>query len=210
VSVLPAPSFPPVFGEDSASRVVRIVKFYAGCSLSKRRQDLAALVGRGVDDESVVTWATNCATFALGVLAAAGFDYAPLKTPLKNGMEFSLLAAVGHKFDAWRDLVKDGPPKSGAIMWYRTPERVGQSPKNDDHAEFLLGSLAGWIGLHGGGGRANNLISGETGDVRTSLSRPMYMWLDPNALGLPDASASDSGQPVAGGGNDPDATFRPT
>lgn len=186
MSVLPAPQFPPVVGESGAQRIVRIIRSFNNCSLSSRREELAALVGRGIDDESVVEWQTNCCTSALAILFAAGCGYSGLALPLKNGLEFELLEALGDYYSAWRTLAKDGPPKPGALCWYE----IGGT--NDDHVEWELDN-----GDHGGGGRADNEITVEHGPVAQSLGRPMKAWLDPDAIGLPDAVAQDGGDPVA-------------
>lgn len=175
--ILPAPSFPPRAGETGGARIARIMQVYAGCSLSSRRDELAALVGRGIDDESVVQWATNCATFALGVLFAAGCPFDGLKAPLKNGLEFSLLVTLGDHYGAWRIAVPSEYPPAGALMWYRI------AGTNDDHVEIMLQPPD----HHGGGGRAGNAISSEIGNVHVSVGRPLYKWLDPAAIGLPDA-----------------------
>jgi len=186
MSVLPAPQFPPVVGETGGQRIARIVKAYVGCSLAVRREDLAALVGRGIDDESIVTWETNCCTFFLGVLTAAGLDFPALKVPLKNGEEFGVLVAIGDHFNAWRVPAPSELIPEGAGLWYHV------SGKNVDHVEAVLAPPDG----HGGGGRTNNAIEEETGDLHWGAGRPLYKWLDPSALQLPDAMASDGGDPV--------------
>ena len=182
--ILPAPVFAPVVGEDSGARVVRIVRSYVGCSLSVRIQDLAALVGRGVNDSGIVSWKTNCATFMLGVLFAAGCPWDGLKRPLKIGTAFSVLVSLGQAYNAWKDPTVDGPAVPGSGLWY---EIVG---KDDDHAEFHLGGLDGQE--HGGGGRADNLISIGDSPEATSLDRPMHRWLDVRMISLPDAAAPDN------------------
>jgi hypothetical protein len=181
--ILPAPIFAPVIGEDSGARIVRIVRSYVGCSLSNRCSDLAALVGRGVDDSSIVAWKTNCAVFVLGVLYAAGCPWPVLQRPLTVGTAFSVLVSLGQFYNAWKNPVTEGPPIPGAAMWYETPG------DNDDHAEFHLGGALG--DEHGGGGRADNLISIGDSPEATSLSMPMHRWLDIQMIGLPDATAPE-------------------
>jgi hypothetical protein len=172
-----APSFPPILGESGGDRIVRIVRAFNGCSLLNRREDLAGLVCRGVDDESVVTWTTNCCTFALGVLAAAGCDFPALWVPLKNGMEFELLEDLGTYYQAWHIPSPGDVMPPGALIWYEI------SGENDDHVEFFLSAPD----EHGGGGRTNNEITIGNGDFHTSWSRPIHKWLDPSSLRLPDA-----------------------
>jgi hypothetical protein len=181
VSILAAPTYALVPGESPGRRIARIVGLYAGCSLSARREELAALVGRGVCDESIVAWQTNCATVALGVLAAAGVQHRVLSTPTANGRAFSDLVQLGVDLGAWRDPATDGPPVMGAALWYAL---AGQ---NDDHVEFLVDPGGP---VHGGGGRPNNAVTVATGPVALSCGRPLHRWLDPERLGLPVAEAT--------------------
>jgi hypothetical protein len=202
MAVLPAPVFAPVVGETSSMRIVRIMKSYEGCSLSARRADLAALVGRGIDDELVVEWKTNCETFALGVLFAAGIDLVELCIPLRNGREAEVLDAIDKKFHAWRTAATSESPPAGALMHYRSSPyrtRADGSTIYDDHVEFMLEApdLHG-LSLHGGGGRENNEITIERGNIHFSAGKPLCRWLDPVALNLPDAAAPDTGDPVSG------------
>lgn len=198
--ILPAPVFSAVVGETSSSRIVRIVKSYDGCSLSSRREDLAALVGRGIDDEEVVTWVTNCETFALGVLFAAGLDYLPLMSPLKNGREGELIEGIGQAFKAWRVAAPSESPPAGALMHYRSnPYRTRDdgSVIYDDHVEFMLEApdLNG-ASLHGGAGRTNNEVTVERSNIHFSVGKPLYRWLDPVALNLPDAIVVETTDPI--------------
>ena len=186
--ILPAPVFMPVAGESSGDRIDRVVRNYAGCSLSNRRNDLAALVGRGVDDESMVTWETNCLTFALGVIAACGSDVAELHEHIPNGREYVALNPLVKRAGGW-ELFSGQPVKTGSLMHYRSvPYRVNAAGETvyDDHYEFKL--LAS--DEHGGGGRANNEITVEHGDWSHSVGRPLYEVLDPDGYGLPDANAA--------------------
>ena len=187
--ILPAPVFIPVLGEDSGARVVRIVRSYVGCALhdpahpllpNSRFVDLAALVGRGVDDESIAYVSTNCGTFSLGVLKAAGCQHKLLTQKYVSGMAIAWLNEIGQYFSAWRTIAKDGPPLPGCLCWY---EIAGL---NDDHVEWELDN-----GDHGGGGRADNGITVEHGPVTLSLGRPMKAWLDITSL-LPDTIVTDS------------------
>lgn len=183
--ILPAPVFPLVPGEPPGDRLARLVRQYDGSSLHSRREELAALVGRGVDDESVIAIKTNCAMFALGILAAAGCTHHLLSRQYENGMAFAWLVQIGDDLDAWRDPAKDGAPVTGAVLWY---ELAGQ---NDDHAEFLV-DVSGPV--HGGGGRPDNAITVAVGPVALSCGRPIHRWLDPSALGIP--VAEEAGEDV--------------
>lgn len=151
-----------------------MVRRYEGDSLSSGRSALGVLVARGVDDpEAVVGIKTNCATFALGVLWAVGVRHPLLRKPYVDGMAFAWLDQIGRDFNAWRGL--DEAPIKGAILWYRTEGR------NDDHAEFFLSPPD----EHGGGGRVDNAIAIIRSDISTSSGRPLYQWLDPQALPAP-------------------------
>lgn len=187
--ILQALVFAPVVGEDSGSRIDRVVRSYAGCSLSVRTKDLAALVGRGVDDESMVAWETNCLTFALGVIAACGSDVAELREHIPNGREAIALDPLVKRAGGW--VVYEGQPvKTGSLMHYRSvPYHVNAAGETiyDDHYEFKLRAPD----EHGGGGRANNEITVEHGDWSHSVSRPLHEVLDPDGYGLPDATVPE-------------------
>ena len=189
--ILPAPSFPPVVGESPGARVARITRSYVGCSLHERFDELAALVGRGVDETSVATWENNCCTFVLGVLSAAGLTFPPLQVPLVNGREFGVLEAIGDHFNAWRVPAVSELIPTGAILWYHV------DGKAIDHAELMLTPPD----EHGGAGRKDNGVAAGQSDVHTSEGRPLYRWLDPDALNLPDANVETA---------DTDAPTRPS
>jgi hypothetical protein len=182
---LPSFDFPP--GEGRGDRLARIVRFYVGSSLSNRRDELGALVARGVDDPTaVVSIKTNCATFSLGVLAAAfgSVDaarqaHALLATPYQNGMAFVWLMEIAASWGAW---VKAAPGQIvpvGACMHYGTPGL------NNDHAEWMLAEPD----AHGGGGRTDNAVTLGQSDPHTNLGRPLLQWLDPEKVPIvfPDA-----------------------
>ena len=169
----PLPLISIVPGETGGQRIARIVRAYVGCSLSSRSSDLAALVCRGVCDESFARVQTNCAVFALGVLAAAGVVDPVLATPTAIGAAFSDLVTLGYRHVAWTAPQAQELPV-GAWMWYRI------SGTNDDHVECYLGG--GW---HGGGGRPNNAITAGTSSYAISNGRPLWRWLDPEMLQIP-------------------------
>jgi hypothetical protein len=185
--ILPAPMFPPMLGEDAGQRIDRVVRAYAGCSLSIRTKDLAALVGRGVDDEDMVNWNTNCLTFALGVIAACGSDVAELRQHIPNGREYVALSPLVKRAGGWALYLTGQSVKTGSLMHYRSvPYRVNAAGETvyDDHYEFKLSGAD----EHGGGGRANNEITVEHGDWSRSVGKPLYEILDPDGYGLPDLS----------------------
>lgn len=172
-------------GESAGDRIARIVRIYEGCSLSNRKGDLAALVCRGVCDESFVNLQTNCAVFALGVLFAAGVVDPVLTDPTAVGAAFSDLVTLGYRHVAWQPPRAEALP-AGAWMWYRV------AGTNDDHIECYLGN-----GKHGGGGRPNNAITIGDSSYAISNGRPLWRWLDPDLLQIPTVQvASDSsGEP---------------
>jgi len=180
-SNVPVNQQPLLANESPADRIVRLVKSHVGCNLSTRRDELGKLVARGVDDpNAVVTVSTNCATSALGIMAEAGVRDPILNKKYVSGMAVSWVRQIGINTGA---LVKfDGKtmPKRGALMRYNTPGT------NNDHVEWCLSDVdANGIADHGGGGRANNAITEGTGNVLTSLGRPMQEWWDPDKLGIP-------------------------
>lgn len=175
--ILPKPQYKPNPGESPGQFIARIVMDYVGCSLSQNRQKLAALVGRGVDDESIVGIKTNCATFALSTLYAAGCPHTLLAEPYKIGMAFAWLDQIGRDLGAWMPFAGTLPPV-GAVCHYA----IGGT--GDDHAEFVLDQS----GLHGGGGRSQNAITISTDHppLAYNWGRPMVRYLDPSKLSLPD------------------------
>lgn len=173
------PSLP---GESAGDKLARTIKKYVGCSLSNRRDELGKLVARGVDKpEAVVTITTNCATTALGVMAEAGVKHPLLAKPYVSGMAIAWVRQVGIDRGA---LVKytgpTGPqPKVGSLLRYNT------AGTNNDHVEWLLSPIAAdGTADHAGGGRANNAVTLEHGNVLTSWNRPLVEFWDPNKLGI--------------------------
>lgn len=180
-SKIPLASEPSVPGESPGQKLIRILKRYVGCSLTTRRADLADLVSRKVDKpEAVVGIATNCATSALGVMAKGGVKHPLLNKPYVNGMAIAWVRQIGIDLGALVKYDPKGPqPKPGSLLRYNTPGT------NNDHVEWLLGPIGpGGVAEHGGGGRGNNAITSGTGDVRTSLGRPLLEWWDPDKLGI--------------------------
>jgi hypothetical protein len=135
-----------------------------------------------VNDQSFVHVASNCATFALGVLACAGVVAPELQEETKIGAAFSDLVAVGYRFAAWEVPHESVAIPVGAALWYRI------DGTNDDHVEFQLDG-----GQHGGGGRVGNAVTVETGPVLLSMGRPLYRWLDPDRLEIATVQAASAG-----------------
>jgi hypothetical protein len=184
----PLPSFDFVAGESRGARLARIVSFYVGCSLSNRRAELGALVARGVDEaERVVGIKTNCATFSLGVLAAAFGSVAAaraahplLATPYRSGQAFVWLMKIGNDWGAWTKPRPGLSLPAGACMHY------GTAGTNDDHAEWMLDPPQ----RHGGGGRPNNAVTSGQSDPRWNAGRPLIAWIDPERVPINLQAAS--------------------
>lgn len=176
-------------GESPGQKLARIVRSYAGCSMSFRADDLGALVARGVDDPNVVIHVTtNCGMFALGVMAQAGVNSPILDRKYVTGMAIAWLREIGLKLGALLQYTgPHGPqPKLGALLRYNT------AGKNDDHVEWMLSDIdAGGHAEHGGGGRTNNAITvcaadapNNAGLVTWNYGRPLVEFWDPDKLGI--------------------------
>jgi len=175
-SPVPAAVIPP------GDVLVSVIKKYVGCSLSNRRAELGKLVARGVDDpEAVVGISTNCATTALGVMHEAGVKHPLLSKKYISGSAIIWVRQIGTDLGA---LVKytgpNGPqPKVGSLLRYNTPGT------NNDHVEWMLSPMAAdGTADHAGGGRPNNAITLEHGNVLSSNKRPLVEFWDPDKLGI--------------------------
>lgn len=170
-------------GESAGEKLARIVKFYAGCSLHHRVDELGKLVARGVDEPGkVVGVRTNCGMFALGVMAEAGVDDPLLDRPYVTGQAIAWLRQIGLNRHALRTYsgAKGPQPKLGSLLRYNT------HGKNDDHVEWLLSDVdALGQAVHGGGGRTDNGIT-VTGKslITWNYGRPLVEFWDPDLLGI--------------------------
>lgn len=179
-------------GESAGEKLARIVKYYAGCSLSARVEELGKLVARGVDDPGrVVGIKTNCGMFALGVMAEAGVDDPLLDKPYVTGMAIGWLRQIGINRGALVKLEHPGmlgvhKLPVGALLRYNT------AGKNNDHVEWLLSEPdAKAHAQHGGGGRTNNAITVTAADaaanaglITWNFGRPLVEYWDPAKLGI--------------------------
>lgn len=178
--------------ETPRQRLIRWVKSMNGCSLSNRLTDLQGLVCRGVDDVSLGSWQwkTNCATSALGFLAAicgsvqaAGQCHPNLSKRSLIGTSMSWIMQIGYDLNAMVPYKgKSGPqPQPGDLLHYAI---LGTG---DDHVEFLLGEPDPITGaaVTGGGGRPNNAITFGNGNAFASWSRPLQGFLNLDALDIP-------------------------
>lgn len=171
-------------------RICAIVRHYAGCSLSNRRDELAALEGRDFPDTEapdvdpdyggmVVQLRTNCATFALGVLGAACLSWAEaaevhplLVTPSQIGTAVSWIRTIGFNRGVLKQYVSRSQLRAGVVVRY-------WSGGNNDHIETLLSDVdIDGTAEHGGGGRANNEITVGRSNILTSYGRPIVEVLD--------------------------------
>jgi len=161
----------------------------AGASLHARRDELTGLVARGVDEpewaNQVVTWRTNCATSALGFLAAVCGDVGSARACHRllaersvNGMSMAWLMQIGYDLHAWIP-AEQWTPRAGDLLHYGTPGR------NDDHVEWCLSEPVALVADHGGGGRADNAITVEHGPIVSPLGRPLRAYLNLDALDIP-------------------------
>jgi hypothetical protein len=164
-----------------------------GASLHAWLPDLTGLVARGVDEPTwaaqVVQWKTNCATSALGFLAAICGDvdaakalHPLLATRSVNGMSMPWLMQLGHDAGAWVTYagMSGRQPRAGDLLHYGTP---GQ---NNDHVEWCLSDpTPAGAADHGGGGRPDNLISVGNGSIVSSAGRPLLAFIDLDKLTIP-------------------------
>jgi len=165
----------------ASDRIVSIVSSYVGCSLEHDTDRLAELVARGVDHPgSIVRVKTNCGTFALGVLHAAGVPHELLEHKYRNEMAIAWIIQVANDCGAIRYPKRDGQPPAGALLHYWV--RQGTKTVNH-HVEFCLETpTATWIARHAGGGRPKNAITDGVSDIRWNASRPLQAWYDPDEL----------------------------
>src|ERR1700748_1464555 len=169
-------------GESAADKIVRLVNGYVGCSLSERKEDLAKLIARGVDDPNiVVTISTNCGMFSLGILALAGAQDPLLDKKYVSGMAIAWIRQIAINLGALVKYTgKNGQqPKRGDLMHYFT------NGKNDNHVEWCLSDPdENGIAEHGGGGRSNNAITKSTSTIYTNYYRPLEEFIDCDKLGI--------------------------
>ena len=176
--------------ETPRQRLVRWVMKLSGVSLTNRLPELQGLICRGVDPVSLQSWAwkTNCATSALGFLAAicGSVDEAVACHPLLGkvspiGMSMPWIFQIGHDLNAMIPYTKDGQqPQPGDLLHY------GVVSQNIDHVEWMLGSPDATGMVHtGGGGRPNNAITNGQSYLYASWSRPLQHFLDLDKLSIP-------------------------
>jgi hypothetical protein len=178
-------------GEAPGDKLARLVRPYVGSSLLTRRYELGLLIARGVDKpEAVVTIATNCAMFALGILAKAGANHDLLDAPYVDQMAMAWVLKIARDLGALVTC-KPGAPlpplKPGTLLHYHT------AGKNDDHVEWLLGTPdpATHKADHAGGGRPQNAITlvtagapNNAGLISWNFGRPLESYVDPDKLGI--------------------------
>src|SRR5574343_1935896 len=156
----------------SGDTFVELVNKYVGCSLLARKDELATLVCRGVDNPAqAVQIKTNCVMFSLGIMHEAGVNHDLLSQPYKSGMAIAWLRTIGKDLGALKKFSKSEMPKKGALLHYFTPG------KNDNHVEGLLSDVdATGCAEHGGGGRSNNAITSSSSTILFNYGRPLQEW----------------------------------
>lgn len=171
---------PPITRSQAA--IVDCVRSYVGFSLEHNAESLRAFIARGVDDPGAILseGVSDCGLFALAVWHAMGVNHELVRAPYQSGKAVTWLLEIASDLNAVRRPLRDGPPKPGALMHYKT------SGRNNDHVEFCLSFPyvrgAMWIAQHGGGGGAHCAIGSSQSDVKWSWSRPMQAWFDPDIL----------------------------
>lgn len=178
-------------GETPRQRLVRWVTKCNGISLSNRLPELKGLICRGVDPVSLGSWMwkTNCATSALGFMAAICGDMSSALTvhPILArqsviGMSMPQVMQIGYDTGAIvKYLGPDGPqPKAGDLLHFAI---LGT---NDDHVEWALSEPdESGHATTGGGGRPNNAITCGAGFVRASWARPLQHFVNLDAMNIP-------------------------
>ena len=177
-------------GETAGQQVARIVRALVGISLVHDHDKLVQLflINERPDRAAIVaSMKTNCGTFMREVWALAGCDDSLILCPYTIGM------AVAWDLEAAR--------KCGALVdgsqWKSIEEgwglHYGNPGKNNDHMEFSLGFPDSATGVcdHAGGGRLNNAITLETGDVRWSLGRPLLNAINPEKMATSPATGDN-------------------
>ena len=150
---------------------VEMVRSFVGCSLSARRDELAALVCFPGDEPAVdVTIRTNCAMFALGIWRALGCKHPLLLGKYKIGMAMwwadVIARAAGASYS--RKAYPSAQPYPGDVMHYC-------GAPGTDHLEFCLTWPNPYLIDHAGAGRANNAVteSAAPSDYRSNAGRPL-------------------------------------
>lgn len=170
------------FVSEAERTMVDTIRPWIGSSLKVRGAELRAFIARGVDDPNsqLDSHVSDCGLFGLAVWHAAGVDHELLSDPYVTGAAITWLLQIGHDLQAIRYPKREGPPRPGALMHYKT------NGHNDDHIEFCL-SVAritshAWQSDHAGGGRSDCGIGAGTSDILWNSGRPLQAYYDANAL----------------------------
>lgn len=161
--------------------IAETARSFVGCSLKKRREELALLTSCGVDDPArVVQIKTNCAMFARGVMKRVGVVHPILEAPYRDQRAVSDVLEIAKRHGALEPFREGTPIKRGSILHYSTPGM------NNDHIECATLEDAseelGWSVRHCGGGRADNAITEARTDIRWSSGRRLQHVIDPDLL----------------------------
>jgi len=157
--------------------IATIVGHFVGCSLDNRKDELAQLVARGVDDPNqIVQVATNCGTFSLGILWKLGIKHPILEKKYVSGMAIADLITIGHDLKCMHAFDGKTFPTQGCLILYHMNG-------NDYHAEwFLTDPDDKHVAIHAGGGRSRNAVTASTSDIRWNVGRQIWQWLDVPSL----------------------------
>lgn len=194
-------------GDTPGAKVWRAVKAFEGVALHVPGglDKLAALAGMDNppgDARQYAQETTNCATTMRWILSLVGCPSNFVTQPDKPGvsMGWDLLAA--QQYGALIPLKSDLYPTGGTGQpdaWKKAGVgwglHYGMPGTNDDHVEWL-GSVPDpntGVATHGGGGRADNAITIETGDIRWSMGRPLLHVIDIDRMHIPTLPAEIPG-----------------
>lgn len=189
----------PLPGETQGQHISRCVQAFNGVSLTNNVAQLDALFlvnETPARAPQIAAVQTNCATFARCIFALAGCTSSYVLEPYPIGAGISLVLEAAQQLGCLitcsttpNYLSLLGP---GCLIHYAIPGT------NDDHVEFCLGAPDPTTGvaLHGGGGRPDNAITVATGDIRTSLGRPIQHIILPTNMATAGPAIAPPPPPV--------------
>ena len=166
--------------ENAGRHIARIVRGLQGISLTHERERLEALFLANETAERaalVASMRTNCATTAIAVICLAGAppELRRLLSPRQIGDAMTVLREDCSRArlpgSQWQRL------RPGWLMAYWSGNG------NNAHVEWCLQEPdAQGVAFHGGGGRSDNAITIDRGDIRWSWGRPLQEIYDPELL----------------------------
>jgi hypothetical protein len=159
-------------------KIVDLVKPWVGSNLRVRGDELRAFISRGIDDpeSELDAHISTCGLFALAVWHAAGVKHELIARPYQMGQAIIWLAQIAKDLGAIRYPKRDGAPRPGALLHYKT------ATHNDDHMAVPRAEGKQWLADHAGGGRPDAGVGEGGSDLLWSSGRPLQEYYDPNAL----------------------------